>query len=139
MSSVDISTTKLVAVMLGVSIISAGVTAVAITSLSPSPIAPGAGTLTGSDVLTIDSQELLYSGNNVTDVNVSVNNTDTTSHTVDIHVALINTTSGETVRSETITGVSIGAGTVKTSTVTLTNSVSVSKFDKVEVTVEQTG
>lgn len=139
MSSVDISTTKLVAVMLGVSIISAGVTAVAITSLSPSPVAPGAGTLTGSDVLTIDSQELLYTGNNVTDVNVSVNNTDTTSHTVDIHVALINTTSGETVRAETITGVSIGAGTVKTSTVTLTNSVSVSEFDKVEVNVEQTG
>lgn len=139
MGSVEISSTKLVAVMLGVSVISAGVTAVAITTLSPSPVAPGAGTLTGSDVLSIDSQELVYTGNNVTDVNVSVNNTDTTSHTVDIHVALVNTTSGETVRAETVSGVSIAAGTVETVTVGLTNSISVDEFDKVEVNVEQTG
>lgn len=140
MSSIKLTTPKLVAVLAAVSVVSAGVGAgVAVVTLGVSPIAPGAGTLTGSDVLAIDSQELQYSGNNVTAVNATINNTDSTSHTVDVHVALVNTTSGETVRTATVSGVSVAANSTKTVTATISPEVSVASFNKVEVNVEQTG
>lgn len=140
MSSIELSTPKAVAALVAISVVSAGVGAgVTIVTLGVSPVAPGAGTLTGSDVLSIDSQELQYSGNNVTAINVTVNNTDTTSHTVDVHVAMVNTTSGETVRTTTVSGVSIAANSTNTVTATISPSVSVGEFNKVEVNVEQTG
>lgn len=139
-STIELSTGKLAAVTIALSLVSAGVGAgVAIVTLGVSPVAPGAGTLSGTDVLTLESQEILYQGNNVTAVNVSVNNTDTSSHTVDIHVALKNTTSGAVVSETTASGVSIAAGTVETTRVDLPSPVPVDEFDKVEVTVEQTG
>lgn len=140
MGSVELSTPKAVVVLLAIVVVAGGVgAAVTIATLGVSPVAPGAGTLSGSDVLSIDSQELQYTGTDVTAVNVSVNNTDSTDHNVDIYVALENTTSGEVVASETLSGVTVSANSVTSTTVTLSNSVSVSEFDKVEVNVEQTG
>lgn len=139
-TNIEIQKNKLIVLIIAVTVLSSGVGAgVAIVSLGVSPIAPGAGTLSGSNVLTLESQELLYSGNNVTDVNVSVNNTDGSSHTADIHVVLRNTTAGSVVAEETVTGVSLPANTVTTTTVTLSAPVAVDEFDKLEVTVEETG
>lgn len=139
-STVELSKKKLAAAFVALTLVSAGIGAgVTIVTLSVSPISPGAGTLTGSNVLSIESQELQYTGNNVTGVNVTVNNTDTSSHTVDIHVALRNTTSGTVVRETTLSGVTVSAGTAETFTVSLSPSVSTADFDKVEVNVEQTG
>lgn len=140
MGSIEITTPKAAVVLVAVIIVAGGAgAAVTIMTLGVSPVAPGAGTLTGSDVLSIDSQELQYTGNDVEAVNVTVNNTDSSSHTVDLYVALENTTSGEVVASETVTDVTVAASSTETTTVTLTNSTSVSEFDRVEVNVEQTG
>lgn len=139
-ATIELPKNKLIALVVAISVVSAGVGAgVAIVSLGVSPVAPGAGTLTGSNVLTLESQELLYDGNNVTAVNASINNTDSSSHTADIHIALKNTTSGAVVAEETVTGISLPANTVTTTTITLSSPVAVDEFDKVEVTVEQTG
>lgn len=139
-STVELSSRKLVVAAIALTVVSAGVGAgVTIAALSVSPIAPGAGTLTGSGVLTIDSQELQYTGTNVTAVNATINNTDTASHTVDIHVALRNTTSGTVVSEATVTGVSVAAGSTTTATVSLPSPVTTDEFNRVEVNVEQTG
>lgn len=139
-ATIEIPKNKLIALVIAVSVVSAGVGAgVAIATLDVSPVAPGAGTLTGSDVLSLESQELQYQGNNVTDVNVTINNTDTTDHTADINLVLRNTTAGSVVAEETVTGITIPAGTTETTTITLSSPVTVDEFDKVEVTVEQTG
>lgn len=136
----EIPKSKLLALIIAVSVVSAGVGAgVTIATLGVSPVAPGAGTLAGSNVLSLESQELLYEGNNVTDINVSINNTDGSSHTADIHVVLRNTTAGSVVAEETVTGVSLPANTVTTTTITLSAPVAVDEFDKLEVTVEETG
>lgn len=136
----ELSTGKVVAIALGIAVVSAGIgAAVTIVTLGVSPVAPGAGTLAGSDVLSIDSQELQYTGTNVTGADIVVNNTDTDPHSVDVHVALRNTTSGTVVRSTTVTSVNVPAGGTTNATVSFTDSVSVGEFDKVEVTVEQTG
>lgn len=134
------STKQLAAVLIAASVVSAGIGAgVAVVTLGVSPIAPGTGTLAGSNVLTIQSQELQYTGNDVTAVNVTINNTDTSPHTVDIHLALRNTTAGTVVQSQTITGVTVPAGSTNTVQITLSPSVSVTEFDQIEVNVEQTG
>lgn len=139
-ATIELPKNKLIALVIAVSVVSAGVGAgVTIATLGVSPVAPGAGTLTGSDVLSLESQELQYQGNNVTDVNVSINNTDTSDHTADIHLVLRNTTAGSVVAEETVTGITIPAGTVETTTITLSSPVGVDEFDKLEVTVEQTG
>lgn len=135
-----ITSTKGIAILLAVVVISASVgAAVTIATLGVSPIAPGAGTLTGAEDLSIESQELQYSGSDVTAVNVTMNNTGTTDHTVDLYVALENTTSDTVVEEQTVTGVSVAAGSTNTTQVTLPNSVPVSEFDRVEVNAEQTG
>lgn len=85
-----------------------------------------------------DAQALTYSGTSATGVDVTVNNTDSSSHTISIHFA-IREADGTIVESTTETGISVGAGSTQTVTWTFSSEHAVDTFSKVEVTVEQTG
>lgn len=111
--------------------------AVSIILLDTNPVAPGEGLLSGSSDLVLESQSLTYTGNNATGTDVVVNNTGASSHTVDIHYAIKNTTSGTVVESGVVTGESIPVG-AKTVSITFKSEHPVDTFHKLEVNVEET-
>lgn len=127
---------RLVAILLVVILISAGTAAaVTLTALDFNPLEPGKGPLTDS-VLVIDSEQIEYNGLNATGVTLDVNNTDTADHGGDVYVALKNA-SGAVVSSGSQTGLTFTGGTVTSVTVSVT-STNVTKFDTVEVRIEET-
>lgn len=113
------------------------VAGVSILTNDPNPIQPAEGTLTNASDLTVDSQSLSYSGTDATAVDVVVNNTGTSDHTVDMHFRLEDNT-GSKVESTTKTSITVTAGSTKTVTWTFSSSHTVNSFSKVEVTIEQT-
>lgn len=128
-------------VVLGaVAIVASAGTAAAVTIIvaNPNTIAPAAGTLSGSPDLTVDSQSLTYSGTDATGLDVVVNNTGTSSHTVDLHFVLEDST-GTVIENATKTGVSIAGGSTSTVSWTFNSAHAVDTFSRVEVTVEVTG
>lgn len=131
-------TSKAVMTIVLVCLMSATVSAVTVATLTVNPIDAGSGTLSESTNIAIDSQNLVYEGNNVTSVDVTVNNTDSTSHTIDLYVAVIDSADA-TVTTGTVTGASVSASSLKTVSVTLGTSPGVDEFQEVEVTVEETG
>lgn len=112
--------------------------AVSIILLDTNPIAPGEGLLSGSSDLVLESQSLTYVGNNATGTDVVVNNTGASSHTVDIHYAIKNTTSGTVVESGVVSGQSMPANTATTVSITFNSEHPVDTFHKLEVNVEET-
>ena len=126
------------AVIALVIVVSAGTaTAVTIVTIDANPIAPGTGTLSGSSDLTLDSQDLQYSGTNVTAVDVNVTNTAASDHTGDVYVALQDS-SGNTVASENVTGQTFTGGATTTTTVSFSSEHAPDTFSRVEVNVEET-
>lgn len=120
-------------------LVSAGTAAaVTILTVNPNSVSPAEGTLSSSADVTVDSQHLSYTGVEVTALDVVVNNTGGSSHTVDLHVALRDS-SGTVVESLTKTGVSVPAGSTTTVTVGFASAHRVDSFTDVEVTVEVTG
>lgn len=111
--------------------------AVTILTSNPNPITAAEGSLSSSSV-TIDSQSLTYSGVDVTGSDVVINNTDSSNHTVDLHLAL-RADDGTIVESTTNASISVEADSTKTVTWTFSSPHAVDTFSKVEVTVEQTG
>lgn len=133
---VTLNRKKLAAIVLAVLLLSAGTAvAVTLTTLNFNPLEPGKGPLTDS-ALVIDSEQIEYNGLNATGVTLDVNNTDTGDHTGDVHVALLNA-SGGVVTSGSQTGLTFTGGTVTSVTVPVT-STNVTKFDTVEVRIEET-
>lgn len=125
--------------LIGALVVSAGAAAaVSIITADPNPIAPAEGTLSGSSNITVDSQSLTYSGTDATGVDVVVNNTGSSGHTVTLHFVLEDSTGNE-IENTTVSGVSVSAGSTRTVTWTFNNAHSVDTFSKVEVTVEVTG
>lgn len=110
---------------------------ISMTALDFHPLEPGQGQVTDS-ALAIDSESLTYSGLDVTDVTLDVNNTDGSSHTADIYVDLVDS-SGTSVASGSKTGVSISANTVKSVTVSMSPATNVTNFQDVKVRIEETG
>lgn len=132
-------TRQQITIFLIVALLASAGTAAAVNILTknPNPVSAAEGTLSSSPV-TIDSQSLTYSGTNATGVDIVVNNTDTGSHTIDIHIAL-RKADGTVVESTTKTGTSVSAGSTKSVTWTFSTEHPVDTFSDVEVTVEQTG
>lgn len=129
---------RTVVIALVVLLVGVGVVAgVSILTKDPNPIQPAEGTLTNASDLTVDSQSLSYSGTDATAVDVVVNNTGTSDHTVDMHFRLEDNT-GSKVESTTKTSITVTAGSTKTVTWTFSSSQTVNSFSKVEVTIEQT-
>lgn len=129
---------RVIAVILGTLVVSAGtVAAVNILTKNPNQITAAEGSMSSSPV-TVDSQSLTYSGTNAASLDVVVNNTDTSSHTVDLHFAL-RKSDDTVVESTTKTSISVSAGATKTVTWTFNNEHAVDTFSQIEVTVEQTG
>ena len=127
------------AVIALVIVVSAGTaTAVTIVTIDANPIAPGSGTLSGSSDLTLNSQELQYSGNNVTAVDVNVSNSAASDHTGDVYVVLQDS-SGNTVASETVTDQTFTANSDTITTASFTTEHAPDTFSRVEVNVEETG
>ena len=128
-----------IVLVLAISLLS-GVAAAAVTvaTLNTNPIAPGAGTLNEASDLAIDSTDLVYEGTDVTSMDVTVSNAGGSSVTVDIHVAFLDSTDA-VVESQTLSGKSIGSGSSKTFTASLSSTPGVDEFSNIEVTVEQTG
>lgn len=124
----------LVALFLGAGIAAAAVT---ITQNDPNPIAPGQGTVKGSQDLSIASQSLTYSGVNATGVTVDVNNTATSDHTADVHIS-VKKADGTIVESTTFTGKTLTASSVTSVSFTFTKERPVDTFADIEVVVEQT-
>lgn len=137
-SGVFTGSRQTVALVVVALIVSAGTAAaVSILTVNPNPISPANGTLSSSADLTVDSQSLVYSGTDVTGVDIGVKNTAGSSHTVDVHVALVDS-GGTTVATKTKSSVSVAASSTTTVSVTFASSQSVSTFTTVEITVEET-
>lgn len=118
-----------------VALLAAGtVAAVTVSTLSFNPISPAEGQVQNSAV-EVDSSSITYTGLTATQVNVTINNTDTTSHTVDVEVT-VKDSGGAVQDSAAQTGVSIGAGS--TQTLSFGVSVDVTNLAEVEVFVEET-
>lgn len=132
------STRRHVAAFVVVATIASAGTAAAVDVLTenPNPITSAEGTLSSSPV-TIDSQSLTYSGTNATGVTIVANNTDGSTHTVDVHFAL-RKSDGTLVERTTKTGLSVGATSTTSVTWTFSTEHAVDTFSLVEVTVEQT-
>lgn len=133
------STLSLRATLALVLVISAG-TAGATSMLvrSPNPIVPVEGSLSGSNDLTVDSQQLTYTGTEIDGLTVAVNNTAGTSHEGVVHIALRNS-SGDLVAEQTTSTQTFSSNRVTNVSVTFANSHSVANVTRVEATVEQTG
>lgn len=131
-------TRRQVAIFLLIGMLSSAGTAAAVNILTknPNPVTPAEGTLSSSPV-TIDSQSLTYSGTNATGVDLVVNNTDGSNHTVDVHLA-IRKSDGTIVESTKKTSIGVSAGSTKSVTWTFSSEHAVDTFSRVEVTVEQT-
>jgi|GEM_PF-1499566 len=135
------SKTQFVGILLVVTIVAAGVgTGVAYVQLEPNPITPGAGSLDGSNDLTLESQALQYQGNNVSSVDVTINNINAdVTYKVDIHLAFRNTTEGELVTSVDSMTRTVNAGGTTTINVDVPSNIGVNQFDQLQVNVEQNG
>lgn len=133
----DVTRSQILVLGVVVLVSSAGTAAaMSILTKDPNPITAAEGTLSSSPV-TVDSQSLAYSGTNATGVDIVLNNTDSSSHTVTLHFAL-KTSDGTIVERTTITSQSVGAGSTSTITWTFSSEHSVDTFSEVEVTIEQT-
>ena len=127
------------AVIALVIVVSAGTAAaVTIVTIDANPIAPGSGTLSGSSDLTLNSQDLQYSGNNVTAVDVNVSNSAASDRTGNVYVVLQDS-SGNTVASETVTDQTFTANSDTITTASFTTEHAPDTFSRVEVNVEETG
>lgn len=105
---------------------------------NPNPIVPVNGDLSGSADLTVDEQQLEYTGTNITGLTVTVNNTaSATSHEGVLHVAVKKSDGTVLVDTETTTKTFAADGTTNV-TVTFANSLDVATVATVEVTVEET-
>lgn len=119
-----------------VALLAAGtVAAVTVSSLSFNPIEPAEGQVTNSADLAINGSDITYAGLNATQVDVTINNSAGTSHTVDAEVTIKD--SGNNIQdTATQTGVNVPAG--GSTTLTFNVNVRVSNLANVEVFVEQT-
>lgn len=135
---VTLFTRRQVLVVVVVGLVASAGTAAAVSILikDPHPITSAEGTLSSSPV-TIDSQSLTYAGTNATGVDVVVNNTDASSHTVDLHFA-IRKSDGTLVESTTKTSINVNTSSTKSVTWTFSTERTVDTFAQVEITVEQT-
>lgn len=104
---------------------------------NPNSVVPVQGQLTGSADLTVDQQQLEYTGTDVTGVTVTVNNTATADHEGVFHVAVEASDGTLLTDTESATKTFAADGTTNV-TVTFANSLNVSDVSTVEVTVEQT-
>lgn len=120
-------TPKVVTGIVLICLMSVTVSAVTVATLTMNPIDAGSGTLSESTNIVINSQSLTYEGNNVSSVDVDVKNTDSVSHTVDVYVA-IKDSSDVTVTTGTITGESVSASSIKTIPVSLGSNPGVDQF-----------
>lgn len=132
------STLQIVAAIVVVSLLSSTATAVAIKTLSFNPIVPGQGPLESSGDILLEDQDLLYTGNKIDGVNATLNNTASTVHDVDVHVAVMDST-GTVLVSKT-TSTTVSGNTVKTVTTDFapSNEPSVNDVDEVEINLEVT-
>lgn len=125
----------LVAVVLVTSAGTAAATSVLVEN--PNPVVPVEGDLTGAADLTVDQQQLEYTGTNVTGVTVTVNNTASTDHDGVLHVAVRKSDGTLLTDTESATKTFSAGGTTNV-TVTFASSLDVANVSTVEVTVEQT-
>lgn len=119
-----------------VALLAAGtVAAVTVSSLSFNPIEPAEGQVTNSADLAINGSDITYAGLNATQVDITINNTGGSAHTVDAEVTIKD--SANTVQDTAVqTGVNVPAG--GSTTITFNVNVRVSNLANVEVFVEQT-
>lgn len=133
------STRRFILTLVLVGLLSSTVTAVAIQTLTFNPIVAGSGPLQESGDIVLEDQDLVYSGTKVDGVDVTLNNTASSPHDVDVHVAIRDDTGSVLVEKTVST--SIGGETVKTVNVDFAreNEPHVNDVDKVETTLEVTG
>lgn len=132
------STRQLAVAIVVVSLLSSTATAVAIQALTFNPIVAGQGPVESSGDIVLEDQDLLYTGNRIDAVNATINNTGSTAHDVDVHVA-VKDSSGSVLVSKT-TSATISANTVTTVTTDFAdaNEPSVDNVDEVEINLEAT-
>lgn len=129
---------RLAIAIVGVSLLSSTATAVAVQSLSFNPIVRGVGPLQSSGDIVLEDQDIVHTGNRIDAVDATINNTGSTAHDVDIHVAVKDST-GSILVSKT-TSTTISANTVKTvgTDFAQSNEPSVNDVDEVEINLEVT-
>lgn len=132
------STRRLAVAIVVASLLSSTATAVAIQTLTFNPIVPGQGPLESSGDIVLEDQDLQYTGTRIDAVNATINNTASTVHDVDVHVAVKDSTGSVLVSKTTSTTVS--GNTVKTVTTDFAegNEPNVNNVDEVEITLEVT-
>lgn len=120
------------------SLLSVPAAAVAVQSLTFTPIDVAVGPVPQSEDIALDDHDLLYTGTSVDGVDVTVNNTDAGAHDVDVHTRLLDATGSVLVEKTDAT--TISGNTVKSVTVDYARSAepSVNDVDSVEILLEVT-
>lgn len=137
--SLALTARRFVVVLVVVALLSSTATAVVVQSLSFNPIVAGTGPLQSSGDIVLEDQDLLYTGTRVDGVNVTLNNTGSSAHDVDVQATLLNST-GDVLVEKTV-ATSIAATSVKTVTVDYVraNEPSINDVEDVEILLEVTG
>lgn len=123
--------------VVAVALCSAVVTASIVTTDDPNPATAVEGSLQPSSDVSVVSQELQYSGTNVTAVEITVNNTANSDRTGDINLAIYDDT-GTSLTTTTVSGETFTAGS-ETTVVVAVDETSIENVATVEATVEVTG
>jgi len=125
------------AVLLAGVVLSGSAVAVPILSLSLNPIDGGSGAVHNSTALVIDSQQLTYTGENVSGMTIVVNNTGTSDLSGDVTVVL-RTIDGSVIERKTQTGTVFSSSDSTTVILTFDSAHPVGSFSLTKVTVERT-
>lgn len=129
---------RIIVALLVVLLLSSTATAIAIEHLSFNPIVTNAGPLEKSGDIVLEEYELRVTGAKVDGVDVTLNNTGSAAHDVDVNAALRDS-NGDLLVDETKVA-SIGGNTVKTTFVDFaaSNEPQVNAVEDVEITVQVT-
>lgn len=133
-----LTTRRFITVLVVIALLSSTVTAVAIQHLSFNPLIVGSGPLQSTGDIVLEDQDLLYSGTRVDGVDVTLNNTNSSAHDVDVHATLLDSSGSVLVEGTVAT--SISGNTVKTVTVdyATSNEPSINDVEDVEILLEVT-
>lgn len=133
-----LTTRQVIPALIAVILLSSTATAIAVQRLSFNPIVSNTGPLQQAGDIVLEEYELVITGAKVDGVDVTLNNTGSTAHDVDVNVALRD--SNEDLLVEKTKSDSVNGNTVKTTFVDFgaSNEPQLNSVEDVEITIQVT-
>lgn len=133
-----LTTRQVIPALIAVILLSSTATAIAVQQLSFNPIVSNTGPLQQAGDIVLEEYELVITGAKVDGVDVTLNNTGSTAHDVDVNVALRD--SNEDLLVEKTKSDSVNGNTVKTTFVDFgaSNEPQLNSVEDVEITIQVT-